>query len=79
MSGARAGRDGTRVGTRAQGEPRARAHPKTLVKLFHKWERDFRFHGYYYRTFLAPSFTPRWQCHCYWTKTGAGGADPPPH
>lgn len=55
------------------GTARARAHPKTLVKLFHKWERDFRFHGYYYRTFLAPSFTPRWQCHCYWTKTGAGG------
>lgn len=60
-----AGWDGTRVGTRSLSEPRARASKNFGEVVPHQRirgimrERDFRFHGYYYCTFLAPSFTPR--------------------
>lgn len=36
-------------------------------------ERDFRFHGYYYRTSLAPSFTPKLAMSLLLDKDWGGG------
>lgn len=41
-------------------------------------ERDFRFHGYYYRTSLAPSFTPKLAMSLLLDKDWGGGARPSP-